>query len=926
MICSPSKCDEVMFVQNILPNFSKLVETRWFTSDNPESVMSDAVDNVVVFVDGNLNLRFCSKCTQHVWTFEVLTIGKSLENVSLMLDNHREHFTILSVKSASGNSGLCNGQEWFKASAALPGLDLNYSSTNRYKITIGFKTDRYGTYRQTVIFGFGGYPVLAKQISVDCIPIADVPRIEEARRIILSQNMRKWTKSNSQIIAFESPFVPAKDIKEVNLTKAYPFPDETNFYLTHDTLTEESLTPTNYRGRMHELVSIEELARHEQVARYNIVTQLRLCQYYIVAPDADCATTAKYAPSGELFAQLPLGREISEDSKSGRLVLRGCNRVLFKPVDWERSDNQPQTVFEAHIEDKCNRIIYLRLSKHCIETLHLQPDTDVTVQVQFQLNRLPYCEWHRSIDRVIDTSLIFPTVSEDTVIPWDSKEYWSAQFDQKLNVKQKQAVMAMIAPINIILPPILLVGPFGTGKTYTLAQGIRMILNKGPEHKVLLCTHSNSAADLYVKDFFDAWYKETLDIRMKPLRIYYKGRFRNTVHPVVQEYCLMDENGRFREPTKDDVLRCGLIIATLATSSCLASLDCGLTHIIVDEAAQAMECEALTALTLARSTTRLILAGDQMQLAPELYSDLANERGLGLSLLERICNLYPPIFPCKILLCQNYRAHSTIIGLTSELFYAGQVVGCGKHLAHPIFNPLTFFSVQGQDVQGMHSTGFYNDAEAFEVTDRIAELKSCWPTEQWGPYGEGAIGVVAHYAEQVSRIRMELRKRKLFDISVERVMNVQGKQFRAVFISTVRTRNSCQYSTDVNIRDFGFLSNPRLLNTSITRAKCLVAIIGDPVALLTIGSCQRVWEKFFTVATLYGIDYGTLRRYVDNLPQTPQSAPLNPLAKEFIPRSPQPRYQVEYVPIPVPYPVIYCNSNNTQPTTKKNSSLDLIQK
>ncbi|XP_012268061.2 probable helicase with zinc finger domain [Athalia rosae] len=921
MISSPCKCDEVMFVQNILPNFSKIVETKWFTSDNPESVMSSSLEDVVAFVDSQLHLKFCSKNVKHTWTFEVLTTGKSLENVSLMLENHREHFTIVSVTSLEGSEGLYTGQEWFKASAALPGLDLNQPSSTRYKITIGFKTDRYGTYRQTVIFGFGGYPVLFGQISADCIPIDDLPRLEEARRIILSQNARKWTKNNTHIVAFESPFVPARDIKEVNLTKAYPFPDETNFHLTHDTLTEESLTPTNYRGRMHELVAIEELARHEQVARYNIVTQIRLCQYYIVAPDADCATTAKYAPSGELFAQLPLGREISEDSKSGRLLLRGCSKVLFKPIGWERSDNnQRQIVFEAHIEDKCNRIIYLRLSKNCIETLQLRPEIDVTVQVQFQLNRLPYCEWHRSIDRVIDTSLIFPVITEDTTIPWNSVEYWSAQFDQKLNAKQQQAVIAMIAPINMILPPILLVGPFGTGKTYTLAQGIRMILNKGPKHKVLLCTHSNSAADLYVKDFFDAWYKESMDTRLKPLRIYYKGRFRNTVHPVVQEYCLMDENGRFREPTKDDILRCGLIIATLATSSCLASLDAGLTHIIIDEAAQAMECEALTALTLARSTTRLILAGDQMQLAPELYSDLASERGLGLSLLERICNLYPPLFPCKILLCQNYRAHSTIIGLTSELFYSGQVVGCGKHLAHPIFTPLTFFSVQGQDVQGMHSTGFYNDAEAFEVTDRIAELKSRWPTEQWGPYGEGAIGVVAHYAEQVSRIRMELRKRKLFDISVERVMNVQGKQFRAVFISTVRTRNSCQYSTDANIKDYGFLSNPRLLNTSITRAKCLVAIIGDPVALLTIGSCQRVWEKFFSVATLYGIDYVTLRRYVDNLSQTPVSAPLNPLAKEFVPRSPQPPYQVEYVPIPVPYPVIYCNSINNNNNNNNNSS------
>ena len=41
------------------------------------------------------------------------------------------------------------------------------------------------------------------------------------------------------------------------------------------------------------------------------------------------------------------------------------------------------------------------------------------------------------------------------------------------------------------------------------------------------------------------------------------------------------------------------------------------------------------------------------------------------------------------------------------------------------------------------------------------------------------------------RIRAELRKKRLHNISVERVQNVQGKQYRAIFISTVRTRDSC---------------------------------------------------------------------------------------------------------------------------------------
>ena len=50
------------------------------------------------------------------------------------------------------------------------------------------------------------------------------------------------------------------------------------------------------------------------------------------------------------------------------------------------------------------------------------------------------------------------------------------------------------------------------------------------------------------------------------------------------------------------------------------------------------------------------------------------------------------------------------------------------------------------------------------------------------------LGIVTPYYDQVQRIRSELRKRRLFGVSVERVLNVQGKQFRAIFLSTVRTR------------------------------------------------------------------------------------------------------------------------------------------
>ena len=55
------------------------------------------------------------------------------------------------------------------------------------------------------------------------------------------------------------------------------------------------------------------------------------------------------------------------------------------------------------------------------------------------------------------------------------------------------------------------------------------------------------------------------------------------------------------------------------------------------------------------SGTRVVLAGDPLQLEPPLTSQLARQKQLGLSLLERLYDLYPADSPCRILLCHNYR-------------------------------------------------------------------------------------------------------------------------------------------------------------------------------------------------------------------------------------------------------------------------------
>lgn len=66
-----------------------------------------------------------------------------------------------------------------------------------------------------------------------------------------------------------------------------------------------------------------------------------------------------------------------------------------------------------------------------------------------------------------------------------------------------------------------------------------------------------------------------------------------------------------------------------------------------------------------------------------------------VSLLERLYDRYPQDFPCRILLCENYRSHFAIVKFTSELFYDNRLKSIGKNDRHAEFYPLTFRGAKG---------------------------------------------------------------------------------------------------------------------------------------------------------------------------------------------------------------------------------------
>lgn len=67
------------------------------------------------------------------------------------------------------------------------------------------------------------------------------------------------------------------------------------------------------------------------MANYNIQARLQISKNYLLSPSGIAASTAKYAHNGELFAMLNLGKNVSEDTSAGRLILNNCATVYISP-------------------------------------------------------------------------------------------------------------------------------------------------------------------------------------------------------------------------------------------------------------------------------------------------------------------------------------------------------------------------------------------------------------------------------------------------------------------------------------------------------------------------------------------------------------------------------------------------------------------
>ncbi|XP_028391336.1 uncharacterized protein LOC114516141 isoform X3 [Dendronephthya gigantea] len=807
---------------------------------------------------------------RHTWIFDVKIqrMHQPLpRQVAFLMETHLDKFKLLYRGGKQRQSPNLYSVHFVEGD--FKNVARNESAV---QFCVQFSSRVFGDFKQKLVFDFGKDNVLVCPLFVSVV--GKYISEEETSSRTRYCHIAEWSVDKMEL-------VPCKELTGMDLDglcERYSIPMNNQ----QTDLTECSeFSRETYFDIWHNILFIEEQHIQKEVARYDIQDG----KMKVVSTFKSAESTVFVAP-GEFFGEIYLSDYFVMDEVAGHIINRSVMSVILR-LKMEKSHNKK--VYECYIISKTSQLVVIKLNEILCKEHTFENDQVVQVDLKFRYNHLPLCEMHEAIDmckQKID--ILFPNVknlsSQKSIPDW--------HLERKPNTNQHKAIAMILDPNPT--PPILLIGPFGTGKTFTLNLACVSILSQSEGDKVLICTHSNRAADIHL-EHLHVKITENPSLCIRPLRVLNLFRNVRAVPEKLRRYCNIEETNVIQKPTWNVIRDHNVIITTLATARVLWEYyqdgKLRFTHILVDEAAQALEPECLIPLVMADENTKIVLAGDHKQMSPPVYSKSTwpEEFDPKISLLERLFSYYNSSSSVKeetsyvetpyvVLLSENYRCHEKILEFPSDNFYGGELVARGDQTTFKMMPVLSFYTAQGVDKQDEEGLSYYNDAEVAEVVARVEELIFLWP-EDWAKN----IGVLTPYRDQVKRIREGLRKNGLAFVDVETVENAQGKEFKALFISTVRTMWTCSAiegrNSDPSELDFGFLSDPRFLNTAVTRAQSLLAVVGDPMSLCSVGACRDLWKDYLRrCEDNKGLHGCTLKTVLDFCIR---SEPLDPSAQEF---------------------------------------------
>ncbi|XP_030888900.1 helicase with zinc finger domain 2 isoform X2 [Leptonychotes weddellii] len=778
-------------------------------------VVAETVDGVSVTCSQPLVHQAHEKKTQHSWIFDIHS-EEPLLHVALLKQELGADFSLVAPCLPPGR--LYAEGERFRARA----------SPARFRVEVRVQSASFGFFEQWVVFDFGRRPVLLRKLGLQLGQVR-CPGLRGVAARDHPEELERWHTGNRLVV----PAVE-RTAEQVALVAKYKVP-ALALDFSHGGPAPGPISRANYRQRMHQFLYEEEAAQQQLVAKLNFRGPVSL-RTTLQTP----ALGMLFPPAGALYAKVPTPSSLMPDTHEGFLLGRAVSTALVAPVP--APDHR---VFEVRLETRAisEQALWLLLPTHCCLALGLQPETSPILEVQFQIDPLTFRFWHQAVDALPEEHLVVPDLPTCGLpLPLPTPPTVHGNHKQKLAV----AFIAGSCPRGMQpIAPLLIYGPFGTGKTYTLAMASLEVIRQ-PHTRVLICTHTNSAADIYIEEHFHR-YVSSGHPEASPLRVMYADRPPSQTDAATLRYCLLTEDRRaFRPPTRAELEQHRIVVATTSQARELRVPAGFFSHILIDEAAQMLECEALTPLRYASPSTRVVLAGDHMQVTPRLFS-VAGAQAAGHTLLCRLFYHYQQeahevARRSRIVFHENYRSTGAILSFVSRHFYVAKgspIHASGKVPGHPERYPLMFCHVAGSPERDMSGTSWLNTAEVVQVVEKVQDIYHSWPP-CWGGREQRHICAVSHGA-QVGVLRQELRKRDLGQVSVGSFEILPGREFRVVVLSTVHNHHSL---LSLGAPALGFFTDARVLNTVMTRAQSQVVAVGNAVALCSFGACSKLWKSF----------------------------------------------------------------------------------
>lgn len=257
--------------------------------------------------------------------------------------------------------------------------------------------------------------------------------------------------------------------------------------------------------------------------------------------------------------------------------------------------------------------------------------------------------------------------------------------------------------------------------------------------------------------------------------------------------------------------------------------------LVVDEAAQLKECEAMIPLQLP-CIRHAVFIGDERQLPALIKSKISENADFGRSIFERLISLGCP----KHLLDTQYRMHPEISRFPVWRFYGGEI-GDGPNVVFKshrrrllrgnMFGPYSFINVRGgRESSEEHSRSPKNTIEIAVVSLIVERLFR----ESASSGTRLSVGILSPYNAQVRAFQEKLEKpygsRDGFSLKIKSVDGFQGGEEDVIIISTVRSNEDGAV---------GFLRDAKRTNVALTRAKHCLWVIGNAT---TLSKNRSVWQ------------------------------------------------------------------------------------